>query len=80
MYTRLLPSPHPHIARCIGNIGLVHEANRNLDRALEYFFQEFEMEEQCLPPDHPNLSMHLDWIITMYREKGEWERILRFFR
>ncbi|CAF3178502.1 unnamed protein product [Rotaria sp. Silwood2] len=80
MYTRLLPSPHPHIARCIGNIGLVHEANRNLDRALEYFFEEFEMEEQCLPPDHPNLSMHLDWIITMYREKGEWERILRYFR
>ncbi|CAF1396045.1 unnamed protein product [Rotaria sordida] len=60
MYTRLLPAPHPHIARCIGNIALVYEIKRDLDLALEYFFEEFQMEEECLSPDHPNLGLHLD--------------------
>ncbi|CAF3285608.1 unnamed protein product [Rotaria sp. Silwood2] len=80
MYMRLLPAPHPHIARCLGNIGLVHETKRDIDLALKCFFEEFEMEEQCLSPDHPNLGLHLDWIITMYKKKGEWTKILRFYQ
>jgi hypothetical protein len=74
MYIRILPYPHPHIARCRGNIGLVHETKRELNFALKCFFEEFEMEEECLSSDHPNLGLHLDWIITMYKKKGEWEK------
>jgi tetratricopeptide (TPR) repeat protein len=78
MYIRLLPSPHPHIARCLGNIALVHETKRDLDLALKYFFEDFEMEEQCLSPDHPNLGLHLHWLITIYKKKGELDKILQF--
>jgi hypothetical protein len=53
---------------------------RDIDLALKYFFEEFEMEEQCLSPDHPNLGLHLDWLITMHKKKGEWEKILRLYQ
>ncbi|CAF3797467.1 unnamed protein product [Rotaria sp. Silwood1] len=76
MFKRVLPDQHASIARCLGQIGYVNEKKGDLNVALDYYYQELTMEEQCLPFDHPKLSSDLYWIVDTYKKMGEHEKAI----
>ncbi|CAF4866619.1 unnamed protein product, partial [Rotaria socialis] len=51
-----------------------------LDRALDYYYCQLEMEEKCLPPDHSRLLKHLDWITRIYCKKHGKEKALTLYQ
>ncbi|UJR32336.1 hypothetical protein I4U23_019799 [Adineta vaga] len=59
---------HIDIAICYGDIGDIYEKMNQLDLALENYQQQFDMEELCLPFNHPNLMIHFDLIINILKK------------
>ena len=79
MRQRLLSNTHhPDIAICYGDIGNIYEKMRNFDLALDYYQQQYQMEEVCLPLDHPNLSIHFEWIINLLKKKNQIDKAIEF--
>ncbi|CAF0934415.1 unnamed protein product [Didymodactylos carnosus] len=74
-----LPSQDPKIALCLGYVGMVYEYKEDFARALDYYHRQLEMEEQCLPIEHPHLSLHLEKTAKTYKKKEEnGEKALQF--
>ncbi|CAF3762849.1 unnamed protein product [Rotaria socialis] len=65
------------LSRALGNI---YEEKNELDRALDYYYCQLEMEEKCLPPDHSRLLKHLDWITRIYCKKHGKEKALTLYQ
>ena len=78
MYKRIYPNEHHDIARCFGHIGLVYEAGDHLDFALDYFNKQLDMDEKCLSDDHQNIEIDIQWIIDVYKKKGDLLRAYEF--
>jgi tetratricopeptide (TPR) repeat protein len=69
---------HPDIAICYGDLGNIYEKMNNLDLALDYYQQQYEIEEACLPINHPNLIIHFDWIINILKKKDQIDKAIEF--
>jgi tetratricopeptide (TPR) repeat protein len=67
---------HPDIAICYGNIGNIYEKMNNLELAFDYYQKQYEIEEICLPINHPNLIIHFDWIINILKKKDQIEQAI----
>jgi tetratricopeptide (TPR) repeat protein len=80
MFKRIQPEPHRDTARCLGTIGYVHEKKGDFHVALDYYHRQLNMEEQCLPYDHPNLINHLNWIVDTYKKLGKTKKALKLLR
>lgn len=79
MYKRIyLNELHPNIARCLGHIGLVYEANENFDLALDYFNKQLNIDEKCLSNDHENIKIDIQWIVDIYKKKDELKKAFEF--
>ncbi|CAF3709736.1 unnamed protein product [Rotaria sp. Silwood1] len=66
IYNCILFTPHHQIAQCLGYLGLVYEDKNELGMALDYFNQQLEMEEQCLPLGHWRFAEHIGWIVHVH--------------
>ncbi|CAF4692120.1 unnamed protein product [Rotaria sp. Silwood1] len=78
MYQCLLSTNinHYDIAMCYGDIGNVYEKMNNLDLAYNYYDQQFQIEEQYLLFNHPNLIIHFDHIINILKKNNNIEKAI----
>ncbi|CAF1182553.1 unnamed protein product [Adineta ricciae] len=73
----LLPNKnHVDMAVCYGDIGEIYEKMNEFDLALENYQRQFDMEEQCLPLNHPNLMVHFDLIVNLLKKKDQSRKAL----
>ena len=68
MFKRLLPEKHPKMSACLIDIGALYERKMDLSKALEYYYQAPEIDECCLPLDHPYRIKDFRHIAFAYRE------------
>jgi hypothetical protein len=59
-------------------MGLLYQKRKDLEKPLEYYLEEYEMEKFCLPFDHPHLSLDLNKIVLTYKKKNEMDKALQF--
>jgi tetratricopeptide (TPR) repeat protein len=54
------------------------EVQFNFHRALEFYYQAYEMNEKVLSSEHIYLTKYLNRIINAYNKNGEYEKAMHF--
>jgi tetratricopeptide (TPR) repeat protein len=66
------------LAICYGDLGYIYEKMNNFDLALINYQQQYQIEEKYLSIDHPNLILHFDSIINIFKKKDQIDRAIEF--
>lgn len=67
---------HIDIALYYGDIGHIYEKMNNFDMSFDYYDQQFQIEEQYLCFNHPNLLIHFDKLINILKKKNQYEKAI----
>ena len=59
-------------------MGIVYEVQFNFYRALEFYYQAYEMNKKILSSEHIYLTIYLNIIINAYNKNGEYAKAINF--
>ena len=75
LYRRAL-DVQPDDATTLSNLGVACRRQGKHAVAERYFETALDIQETQLGPDHPDVAMTLDSLVTLYYERGEYRRAL----
>ncbi|CAF1589657.1 unnamed protein product, partial [Didymodactylos carnosus] len=64
----------------LAKIGIIYEENKDYDRALNYYRQQYELNEKYIPTNNQELITNFNWIIDVYKKNDDYDSALDYCR